>query len=872
MDGGKEKSFEFRAKLPGYVRYAALVAIGVTVMIVVVGFYRERNKATFRLKPEDTKLSKDVVAEVNGYERLETDGDVKKYYLKADHAKTFSDNHQELDNVYIEVYADNGGVDKMTAQRALYVPKEDRDFTAYLAGAVNIDTRDDLNIKTDNIVYTKTDETAVADELVKFSRQNVSGQSFGANADIAEKKLHLLKDVDVDVASDESGSISSIKNAKFKGGSALYNQKDNILEVDGGIQSHMVSPDGIRNTDVKAQRLVASLAPQAGSSQPTIKTIELFENVWIETTEKGARQSTIETSYAFYDKPADRFELKNGVHLVTGTDQITDVRSSDATYEQTGLHLRLGGGAEITKGTGYIKGDSIAAALTPDKKVRSSKVDGSAYLRNAANERTTEITADVLTADFDNDQQPTNARAAGNANAKITPNDKADYTSLNLSSRGSLLATFRPGGLPQTMKADGRSTVQLNAQGGTNDAANKQVTADAVNVVFNDSGKDIRHADAVGNAVLYIEPLKAAAQNVRTTIYAPRFDCEFYPSGNNAKDCVGATKTKTVREPTVPADNRGTQNLLADKLTANFNEGTKDVDSLQAAGQAKFTELDRNAVADSLTFTQSDQVVRMRGGEPAYWDSSARAKAPEIDWDTRNQRSYLRGGVSTTYYSKKKAGDAAPFGNSDKPVFATAQSMELDQKTQTALYNGNARAWQDSNFVRADQLVIDQQNGAFKAEGSVQSLLYDAKQKRKSTSSSVPVYAAAAAMNYSRNDRVLQYRESVDIRQGTDRLSAESANIFLDQNNEMVKTVVENNVTITQPGRKAVGDWAEYTAENEVAVLKGNPARVDDAENGSSQGGQITVYMSDNRVLSEGSTKQNPTARTRSVYKVKNIQ
>ena len=54
----------------------------------------------------------------------------------------------------------------------------------------------------------------------------------------------------------------------------------------------------------------------------------------------------------------------------------------------------------------------------------------------------------------------------------------------------------------------------------------------------------------------------------------------------------------------------------------------------------------------------------------------------------------------------------------------------------------------------------------------------------------------------------------------------------------MTKTVVENNVTITQPGRKAIGDWAEYSAENEVAVLRGNPARVDDAENGTSQAGR----------------------------------
>jgi lipopolysaccharide export system protein LptA len=88
----------------------------------------------------------------------------------------------------------------------------------------------------------------------------------------------------------------------------------------------------------------------------------------------------------------------------------------------------------------------------------------------------------------------------------------------------------------------------------------------------------------------------------------------------------------------------------------------------------------------------------------------------------------------------------------------------------------------------------------------------------------------------------------------------------------MVKTVVETGVVITQPGRRAAGDWAEYTAENEVAVIRGDPARVEDSENGSSQSGQITVYLRENKMTSEGPTKQNSSARTRSVYKVKNIQ
>src|SRR5215471_9035203 len=125
MDELREKAYELRAKLPKYVRYAAVGVLGLIVLIVVVGFYRERQNGSFHLRPEDAKLSTDVVAEVNDYHRLETDGDIKKYYITADHARTFSDDHQELENVYIEVYDANGDANKIRGDNALYIPQQD---------------------------------------------------------------------------------------------------------------------------------------------------------------------------------------------------------------------------------------------------------------------------------------------------------------------------------------------------------------------------------------------------------------------------------------------------------------------------------------------------------------------------------------------------------------------------------------------------------------------------------------------------------------------------------------------------------------------------------------------------------------------------
>jgi lipopolysaccharide transport protein LptA len=312
--------------------------------------------------------------------------------------------------------------------------------------------------------------------------------------------------------------------------------------------------------------------------------------------------------------------------------------------------------------------------------------------------------------------------------------------------------------------------------------------------------------------------------------------------------------------------------LLSDQLTASFSQASNDVERLDASGNAKFTELDRTTIASTMSYNSSDETIRLRGGEPTTWDSSSRARAKEIDWDTKNARSYLRGGVSTTYYNRKQMGDAVPFASSDKPVFITAEAAEFDHAAQAGLYTGNARGWQDSNFVRADKIFIRQREGQLTAEGSVQSGLYNAKVKRNAKESTLPVFASAAGLNYDRDARVLRYRGNVDIRQGTDRVTAESADVFLDGNNEVSRTVAETSVIMTQPGRRAVGDWAQYTAESETAVLRGNPATVNDAENGSSQGSELTFNMRDHRVLGEGKTKQNTNTRTKSVYKVKNTQ
>jgi LPS export ABC transporter protein LptC len=866
--------YRLRSKLPQYFRYAALAAMAVTIIVVAAGIYRERSKSAFRLKSEHTQLSTDVVAEVNGYERTESDGGVAKYHITADHAKTFSDDHQELSNVNIEIYGVDGAAsDKMAAADALYIPDKDKSFTAYLKGDVRIHTRDDLKVRTEQIVYTRSTEMAEAEDKVEFERDAIRGNAIGAIARIGERRLDLLKDVNIDISESPELASSGIRYARFGSGSASYDQDANRIELRDAVDAKLVSKGRLngstRETNVRAGRAVVSL-DQKTSGSPQFRTLEMFDGVRINSADSGQPPTDIESGYALYEKPADRYTLTSGAHIVTvSQNQSTDARAAEIVYEQSLGRLQLTGSVEIQQGTDLVKGDVVSAELFPDNKIKSAVARGNAFASQTTTERTTKISAPELNAAFNDQKQLTDANAVGESTVEIIENNHREYSTVAMSAAKGIGVMFKGSGLIASMRTDGRTTIQLNAPDSGPGSANKRVTADVVRTVFAANGRDLQKAEAIGDAELSVDPLHAAPNNYRTAINAPRFDCEFFQSGNNVRSCTGGKKARVSRVPTVTREGRGTQNMVTDQITAQFNAGTHDIDRLEAAGSSKFTELDRNAIAAQFTYTQSDEIVRLRGGEPTAWDSGARAKAREIDWDTRNNRTSLRGSVGTTYYSQKQMRGSAPFGSPDKPVFLTADNAEMDHAGETATYTSNARGWQGENYVRGDKIVIDQRGGKFLADGNVHSLLYNARLKQNGKDTTLPTSASAASMAYDRDTRVLRYRTAVDIRQGTDRITAGAADIFLNDQNEVAKTIAETDVVITQPSRRASGTWAQYTTADEVAILRGNPATVTDAVNGSSQSGEITVHMRDNRVLSSGKSTQNSPGRSRSVYKVR---
>jgi LPS export ABC transporter protein LptC len=763
-----------RARLPLVGRVLALGVLVAGLIFVGISYYRLRNNQPFRMKGDKPELSTQVLSVIEGYQRVEMDGDRVKLLVRAAKDITYADGHHELEMVHLESHsASDEKPDQIDANHSIYdAEKGEISFN----GDVKIQTRNDLHVNTAALLYNHKTETGETASPVSFERENVSGHAVGAFLDAKNKRLELRNEVEITVA------------------------------------------------------------PEAKNNGPA---------------------------------------KDNGPAKASGTRaQSVTIRSARAVFEQGSMTMTFAGGATAEQGRDIMSGETLECYLNDQKRVKLVTARGNSYLRSMEEGRGAEVRSADMDFLFDVNQKLDHAIANNNVTARSLDAD----SDMTLTGPNKLETRFVVQGEQSLLKemhaTDGRSVVTLSApKSRANDprAASKRLTADAIHLFWHNNGKDIERAEATGNAELFVDPVQKNATADRKTLTAPNFNCDFYETGNLARNFIATGGTKVLIEPVQPSDQRATRTMTAQKMNALFTRETQDVEKLDAQGDAKFNEQDRNGIADNASYTASDEVVRLRGGEPTVWDLRARTKGTEIDSDTRNDISYSRGKTSTTYYSQEQTGGATPFRNVKSPVYIVADRADFRHAAGVAIYTGNARAWQDDNFVRADKLTIYRDNKRMEGDGHVQSALYQAKRKTTGgASETVPVFATSDRMWYADPDRLLHYDGNVDIKQGTDRIRSGVADVYLQKDGgEVEKTIAQREVVLTQPGRQGNGEWAQYLAADETVMLKGSPARVQDVEQGNTESNRLTVYLRDSRVIADSDKGPQSAGRVRSVHKVK---
>jgi LPS export ABC transporter protein LptC len=653
---------------------------------------------------------------------------------------------------------------------------------------------------------------------------------------------------------------------------AMYDQKTGILQCNGNVQ--IETHDALK---VKTDSLQFNQDTKVGETSAAV------------TFERGnvSGQST----GALVDNEKKRLELKSAVVVTVAPEEFKNkdskeqkplkgarakpvvIHSAQAVFEQTTMRLTFSGGATAEQEQDIMSGDTLTAILNDKKKLEKIEMRGNSYVRVMDPGHAAEAHAVNMDFFFDVDQRLQKAYGANDVRAQTLNTD----SDMQLAGSNALVLDFQAQGTDSVLKEmrgeGGRSVATLSApKSRANDprAAGKRLIADGIKLNWRVNGKDLEHAEAVGNAELYVEPVQPSGKNDKKNLTGNRFDCEFFESGNIARSCTATDNAKAVFTPFQPNEKRGTRTITAQKLVTLFVRESQDVERVEASGDAKFNELDRNGTANNISYVAADDMVRLRGGDPTVWDSRARTKAVEIDSNNATHVSVCRGKVATTYYSQEQTNGAVPFKKVKSPVYLSGDRAELEHDSGRAVYSGSARLWQDDNYVRGDSITLYREEKKMESWGHVQSALYQAKQKTGNSTNVVPVFATAEFMRYSDSERLIHYETNVDIKQGTDRLTSGIADVYLQkETNEVDRTICQRNVVIVQPNRRGTGEWCQYTTSDEVAVLTGNPAHVEDVEQGTTDGNRVTMYRRENRVVVDDPRGSQSPGRVRSTHKIK---
>jgi len=668
---------------------------------------------------------------------------------------------------------------------------------------------------------------------------------------------HELENINMAVYPPEGETPDQISAAR-----AIYQRETNVLYFNGNVKI---------DTRDKLKVATEALSFDRNSGIAQTDSPVSFERENVSGSSVGA----------VLEQKSKRLELKKDVQLTVAPNESmksssrsrpVSIKAGHGTFDQHSMQLTFTGGATVEQETDVLSGDNLMAFLNQQRRLERAEIRGNSYLRVIDPGRAAEVHS--LNMDFflDKDQRLERAVANNDVSARTLEGD-SDVQISGGSSLEVLFQALNDGSLLKQMNAGGRSVITMSApKSKANDphAANKRLTANEVKLFWRTTGRDLEKAAASGDAELFIEPVVTSAGAERKKLNAPQFDCDFFEAGNLARTCKASGGAKATLDPMQPAKDRGTRTLTSQNMTTVFLKDTQDVERVDAQGDGKFNENDRNGVAANVSYVAADQTVKLRGGDPTVWDSRGRTKAVELDADLANDVSYARGRTTTTYYSQEQTNGATPFSKTKSPVYIASERGEFRHQSGQAIYTGNARAWQDDNYVRGEKLVIYMNDKRMEASGNVQTTIYNAKQRVENNKTVVPVFASADSMFYSDPDRTIHYEGNVDIKQGTDRLTSAVADVYLlKESNEMEKTIAQRNVVLTQPNRKGTGDWVEYTSANEIAILKGNPARVEDVEQGTSQGGRLTLSVRDGKVTADDARGPLSPGRVRSTHKIR---
>src|SRR4029077_7707633 len=124
----------------------------------------------------------------------------------------------------------------------------------------------------------------------------------------------------------------------------------------------------------------------------------------------------------------------------------------------------------------------------------------------------------------------------------------------------------------------------------------------------------------------------------------------------------------------------------------------------------------RQAWADKGLYTPADRILVL-SGSPRVSEGGMVTTAGTIRINRTTGEALAAGNVKSTYNELKEQPGGALLASSS-PIHVTAATMTAHNSPAIALYQGNARLWQDANIIEAPSIQFDRDRRFLVAQGT----------------------------------------------------------------------------------------------------------------------------------------------------------
>jgi lipopolysaccharide export system protein LptA len=830
-------------------------ALALTVFLGVGGLLGTQLVKRMNAVPPTSKIKPNLdqaklTAEFNNFKYDYHEGHTR-YRLTAAKDKVFSNSRHELEKVKLELF-DQAGEPSGQVTSDLCNYDQSQAILKFQKNVV-VSTKDGLEVKTESLDYNQNNGNAETTEKVDFTRERINGNCIGAILESQTKRLEMKQAVYIKVEpakTDGKNPESVSKPVEITGDWAEYTGDTKKINLRGNAK--LAEPD----RSLSAANMIAYL-----TDDKKIQKVEARGGSHLQSQRGDSLILDAVDMNFFFDGAGklSQTEARGKSYLESNrADSSLKVNSKDMdfSFDSAGKISNA-----KTRGQSHLEHKSLPKADSKATKADTSKATV-ATDNKTPNKAPNQFGDSSLNIDSENmefffDPMGNLSRAEAQENVKAETTSSGPARILMADNVEVFTKATATGTEIERIKAKGNVNLKVAAPAPTQavpNPANKELKAAEAEVFYYPGGQFLREAQAHGQTVLTITPVENLPGAEKRIMRAEHNTLTFFEANNAVRELNAQGKVKLEVE-TVPKNGTTLPVKIteSDKAKAYFDKTSGEITQAIQEGNFKYEEGTQHALANKANYDATKKLIELREGKVVVWDEKGRTQADEIDLLTEKQESFARGKVRTTYYNPETTGQATPFRNTKAPVFITAKELHAFNKLGQAIYTGDARAWQDDNFVRSDKLELFRNESKMIATGNVSSALYQAKKSvndGKNNQQVVPIFATSDAMNYSDKERLAEYKGAVKMRQAEETLEANKVKIFLEPDiNELNRLEAFEKVVLIQPGRRGEADEAEYTSQDQRTILTGNMARVVSDLQGTVTGRRLTLLGGDDRIF-----------------------